>query len=630
MGTAIRKIGEALGDTADNPRFIETLPRRGFRFIAPVNGYAGTTVAEPVMPKVAPEPSTGRRPSRRGGVLLTGVLLGIGALAFLLRPALPSPRVLRVIQITSDGRQKFPNMFTGGGRLYFTERIRGRYVPVALSNAGGEAAPIPTPFQDAEVLDSSRDGSELLTKEFSTDEQDKPIWAVSSFGGPSRRLGGLEGVEATWSPDGQEVLYTKGRDSHLYLAKSDGTGSRALAKVPGSPYSVHWSPDGRRISVSVADKNSNVLWEVSTGGTNLHPVLAGWDFLLSCNGRWTFDGKYLLFDSFQGGPDNIWSIPEKAGFFYKGRQRPRQLTTGPLDVGAPVPSEDGKRIFVISGKEHAQLNRYDSKSKTWKPFLSGISAEHVDFSSDRQWVAYISYPDANLFSSNIDGSQVLQLTVPPVQAAMPRISPDGKTIAYMAKTPGKRWRIWLTPFSGGSSRQLTSGDVEEREPTWSPDGRFLAFCGAKPPSRSNTIELFDMRTGRISALPPLASPFYPRWSPDGHYIAATDGFQKIVRFDLKTRNWEVLVRHPDSHLYEPSWSHDGQSIYFVDYSENTEGYYRFRIRDHKIEKIIGSEMDAACVRGIAGGWHALTPDESLLSLLNQETPEIYALEWNAP
>ena len=632
LGTAIRKLREALGDSADNPRFIETLPRRGFRFIAPVNGYAGAAAAGPAVPSQTLGPSTRQKSFPRSGFMVAGGLLGMGLLAFLLRPSLPAPRILRTIQMTNDGRPKLPFMATGGGRLFFTEYVGGNYRAVALSAAGGEVVPIPTPFQDAQILGISKDGSELLLKKFTVDDQDEPIWAVPAMGGPPRRIGDLEGIEAAWSPDGQEILYIKAGDLHLYIAKGDGTGSRTLVKVPGNPYYIHWSPDGRRISVSLDDEwESNTLWEVSADGSNLHPVLPGWHFRgASSNGRWTFDEKYLLFDSFRGGPDNIWAIPEKAGFFYKGRKQPTQLTTGPLDVEAPVPSEDGTRIFVIGRKKFARLQRYDSKSGTWKPFLKGISAEHVSFSKDGEWAAYISYPDANLFRSRVDGSQKLQLTVPPVQAAMPRISPDGKTVAYMARTPGKNWQIRLIPFAGGASRRLTSGEFDEREPTWSPDSRSLVFCRYESLMGPCTIELVDLETRRISSLPLLADPYYPRWSPDGRYIAATESFQEIVRFDLETRKWEVLLKDADKHLYEPSWSRDGQSIYFVDYSVNAMGYFRLRIRDRKIDKIVGFEKRANCVVGIIGGWHALTPDESLLTLLDNETPEIYALEWNAP
>jgi hypothetical protein len=104
-----------------------------------------------------------------------------------------------------------------------------------------------------------------------------------------------------------------------------------------------------------------------------------------------------------------------------------------------------------------------------------------------------------------------------------------------------------------------------------------------------------------------------------------------VRLDLRTRKWELLFQDPENHLYEPSWSHDGRSIYFANFPAKREGYYRFRIRDQKIEKIVGSEVvNWQGICSITGGWHALTPDDSLLTLHDNETPEIYALEWNAP
>src|SRR5690348_4095746 len=257
LGTAIRKLREALGDTADNPRFIETLPRRGFRFIAPVNGNRAAAEAGPAAPSITSEPPATRRSARRSGLMVAGVLLSAGVLAFLLRPSLPSPRILGIVQMTNDGRPKLPYMFTGGGRLYFTGQIAGTYRAVAISAAGGEVVPIQTPFPDARVLDVSRDGSEILIKKFAMDGEEQPIWAVPVWGGPRRRVGDLVGAEATWSPNGQEILYIKGHhDPHLYLVKSDGTDPHTLAVIPGNPYdvnpySIHWSPDGTRISVSV-------------------------------------------------------------------------------------------------------------------------------------------------------------------------------------------------------------------------------------------------------------------------------------------------------------------------------------------------------------------------------------------
>jgi Tol biopolymer transport system component/DNA-binding winged helix-turn-helix (wHTH) protein len=632
LGTAIRKLREALGDSADNPRFIETLPRRGFRFIAPVNGGAAGEQPGALFEQSEVTQSAQRR-LPRVAVLVTGAVFGLAALAYWLRPPLPAPRVLRTVQLTNDHRSKFPIMVTDGFRIYLSEGTNTLPTPVTVSTSGGEVMPIPLPFKGSSILDISPDGTELLLVTSSGWPQTQGgLWAVATVGGAPRRLGDLVAAEATWSPDGQEILYTRDNDNHLYVASADGTKPRTLVATPGWPYFIRWSPDGRRISVSVDE----TLWEVSADGTNLHPVLPGWDSIGgACSGHWTPDGKYLLFDSERGGLDNLWVIPERTSVFYKVSRQPMQLTAGPGNLGRPLPSKDGKRIFVIGNPPLPQLDRYDSKSGAWKPFLTGISAEHVDISRDGQWAAYVSYPDANLFRSRLDGSQKLQLTAHPVEAARPRLSPDGKEVVYMARTPGKRWRIWLTPFAGGDHRQLTSGDYEESEPSWSPDGRYVAFgrsAASQPPSDGpgDTICLLDMNSKEMSKIPAKGGRDYPRWSPDGRYIAAIgDDFHKVMLFDSRTQKWSVLFHSSSKEpaVYEPSWSHDGQWIYFIDY---TIGYYRVRIRDRKLEEVVGASDHSLFTPGTNGGWHGLTPDDSLLALTRTEEREIYALDWEAP
>jgi len=633
LGTAIRKLRDALGDSADNPRFIETLPRRGFRFIAPVNGIGGASGEHPgARLRQSEVAQSVRRRLPHVAVLVTAAVLALVALAYLLRPSLPSPKLLRTIQLTNDHLRKFPIMVTDGSRIYFSEGTNTFATPASVSTSGGEVMPISVPFKGSSILDISPDGTDLLLVTSSLwPEADGDLWVVAKVGGVPRRLGDLVATEATWSPDGQEILYTKDNDNRLFVASADGTKPRTLAGMPGWPYYIRWSPDGRRISVSMQTGKSNTLWEVSADGTNLHPSLPGRDFLGgACSGHWTPNGKYLLFDSYQGGPDNIWVFPEEAGFFYKASLRPMQLTASPGDLGKPLPSKDGKRIFVIGNQQPPQLHTYDPKSGELQPFLSGVSAEHVDISKDGQWATYISYPDANLFTSKLDGSQKLQLTVAPVQAAMPRLSPDGKEVAYMARTPGQPWKIYLVAANGGSGRPLMPEVTSGTAPAWSPNGRLLAFCRETSPSNSNVIELFDFETKQISSLPPVADPYYPSWSPDGRYIAATGGsFTKVMLFDSKTQKWSVLFENSANQpaVYEPRWSHDGQWIYFIDY---TMGYYRVRVRDRRLEKVVPISNHALWTGGTFGGWHGLTPDDSLLVLTRTEDSEIYALDWEAP
>jgi Tol biopolymer transport system component len=86
----------------------------------------------------------------------------------------------------------------------------------------------------------------------------------------------------------------------------------------------------------------------------------------------------------------------------------------------------------------------------------------------------VSYPDDSLWRSKADASDKLQWTYPPMHAALPHWSPDGKTIAFTGSKPGKLWKTFLISSDGGNSEEVTSENLAETDPTWSPEG-LLAF-----------------------------------------------------------------------------------------------------------------------------------------------------------
>ena len=197
---------------------------------------------------------------------------------------------------------------------------------------------------------------------------------------------------------------------------------RKPVKLPLYPADVswlRWSPDGKKLRFTVADSKTNVnsIWEVSASGGDLHVLLPGWSSPpAECCGSWTPDGKYFVFQSSHGGRSDIWALREADGFLRPGKSKPVQLTSGPLDFLGPVPSKDGKRLFVIGSQPRGELARYDAKSQQFVPYLSGLSADSVSISKDGQWVAFVSYPDGSLWRMKLDGSERLQLTFPPTQA----------------------------------------------------------------------------------------------------------------------------------------------------------------------------------------------------------------------
>ena len=352
-------------------------------------------------------------------------------LGYLLTRPLPPPRVLRTVQLTNTNRPK-SGMVTDGTRLYFLDNQLG---PAQTSVTGGETVPIPTSLILGDLgwrylYDISPDGSQLLLPTFLNESTpEAPLWTLSVLGGSPRRLGNLEGHSAAWSPDGNRIAYSKGNE--IFLAKSDGSEPRRLLTTAGRSGYLCWSPDGTilRFTVNDPQTNNRSLWQASTDGSHLHPLLPGWNNPPNeCCGHWTPDGRYFVFEAVREGTANVWALRENAGLFRSTRHEPVQLTTGPMNTGKPVPSRDGKKLFVQGWQPRAELVRYDAKSGQFAPYLSGISAVALDFSRDKEWVAYNDYADDTMWRSKADGTQKLQLTFPPMQAYLPRWSPDGKQI----------------------------------------------------------------------------------------------------------------------------------------------------------------------------------------------------------
>jgi Tol biopolymer transport system component/tRNA A-37 threonylcarbamoyl transferase component Bud32 len=562
-----------------------------------------------------------------------GALIAITAiLGYLLTRPLPPPRVLRTVQLTNTNRPKSA-VVTDGTRLYFLDNQLG---PAQTSATGGETVPIPTSLLLGDLgwrylYDISPDGSQLLLPTFLNESTpEAPLWTLPVLGGSPRRLGNLEGHSAAWSPDGKRIAYSKGNE--IFLAKSDGSEPRRLLITAGMSGDLRWSPDGTilRFTLNDPQTNNRSLWQASTDGSNLHPLLPGWNNPPNeCCGNWTPDGRYFVFQAVREGTANVWARREDGGLFRSTRHEPVQLTTGPMNTGEPVPSRDGKRLFVQGWQPRAELVRYDAKSGQFAPYLSGISAMGLDFSRDKEWVAYNDFADGTMWRSKVDGTQKLQLTFPPMQAYLPRWSPDGKQIAFFGHPPGEPSQIYVIPAAGGSPELIYRRGTNLADPNWSPDGNSLIFGENALSNQGSAVYVLDMKTRNASKLPGSDGLFSPRWSPKGRYVVAiTLDSLKFMLFDFTTQKWTELA-NAKGFLGYPNWSRDGHYLYFHGILEKEEGYFRVQISDRKLERILRLKGFQEAV-GPFGNWSGLAPDESPLFVRDASIQEVYALDWETP
>ena len=585
-------------------------------------------------PVIQPQPKASMGRWLAMGIFAVAALI---AIFFFIRSRQSPPVVVSSLQITNDGTPK-RSLVTDGIRLYFSEYVGGHSVLMQVSTSGGETAPVPTSLASADIYDFYPARSELLVKGVAEgSETERPIFVMTLPAGSLRPVGDILAHAATWSPDGQRIVYA--RNSSLYSCNADGTDSRELITVPGVPFAPRFSPDGRRLRFTIRDTNqrTSALWEVSADGKGLHPVLPNWNKpSQESGGTWTSGGDYFLFESTRDNTQNIWALREGGSFLRKNNSEPRQLTVGPLLFSNPTPSVDGKKLFVIGQQRRFDMIRLDSKSQQFSVYLPGVSAGEADVSRDGEWVVYVAHPELTMWRSKPDGSSRTQLTYAPMQAHMPRWSPDGTQIAFMGSRPGKPWKIFVMPAEGGTPQEVTAadrsqGDRNHGDPTWTPKGDAIVFAGMPwleyGISSDPNIHIVDLKTSRTSDVPESGSLFSPRWSPDGRYIAALSADStKLMLYDIEKKTWTQLAV---SRFGFENWSRDGKFLYAEDYADKTDDMVRVNVANGKVERLF-SLKDVT--RGFDPWefWIGLTPDDSPLLMRDKSTQEIYSLDVRFP
>ena len=554
------------------------------------------------------------------------VIFAVIWLAFALLGPQENLKLSGSAQITKDSWPKVSPLVTDGSRLYVTEVKDNRFVLAQVAGTGGEASLIPTPFNDPDILDIAPNHSDLLVVE-ATGEQEYPLWAVPVPAGSPRRIGEVLAHDGTWSNDGKTLLFAKGQE--LYSANADGSEAKQLISVPGGLLGwPRWSPDGKRIRFNRQDVRTNTtsLWEIASDGSGLHALLPQWKEQACC-GNWSANGKHYFFQEIT--PElkvNLWTISETGGWFRR-KATPVQLTNGPMNFFNPVASGDGTKLYAGGEEPRGELNRFDAKSGKFEPYLSGISADSVYFSRDGQWVAYVTYPEGTLWRSRLDGSDKLQLSFHPMFAALPRWSPDGKTLAFVDFEPGKAHKIVLVSADGGTPKPMLAEERSQEDQTWSPDGNSICFGRnaqfEQTEAHKFNLQIYDLKTQKLTSVPDSEGLIGPRWSPDGRFLEAlTADFTKVKMYTFATRKWQELAS--GFVFLNPEWSHDSNYLY-VDVSFGRKpSIQRIHIADHKMEQV--ADLNGFRRNGLFRFWAGLAPDDSPLLMRDIAGQDIYSFD----
>jgi Tol biopolymer transport system component/DNA-binding winged helix-turn-helix (wHTH) protein len=495
LNVAVRKVRRALGDSAESPRFVETVPRLGYRFLAEVRWLDPTApvAEEGARASAARESAATGDPqpwvARGGGVRVAYGLIPLlaGALAWwwVASPKPPASSGLRPLTNLPGFEEHSPSFSPDGRLVAFMRTGPGEDYGIHLAQIdGGKVLRLTRALHDC-CPDWSPDGRSIAFTRLSGDEPG--IYVLPALGGAERRLHsqpptlGWPRAHLAWSPDGKALAFTEpatgGADGSIALLSIANSTIRPLSSPPAG--SVDWgpaySPDGRTLAFirSKAAFGVSELFVMPAEGGDARQ-LAQDDHRILTSPAWTADGRELLFDFARGGAPSLWRVPASGG-------EPRSAGIGGIAL-EPAVSPEGERMAFKAVSDTGAIWRlelgrgappagsaplYSAKGHIFSPRVS----------PDGSQIAFMGFED--IWLCDLDGSNAARLTSLRGGAGAPSWSPDGRTIAFDFPADGRR-EIWLIETSGGPPRLIrTVPGAENETPSWSADGRWIYFASRR-------------------------------------------------------------------------------------------------------------------------------------------------------
>jgi hypothetical protein len=246
----------------------------------------------------------------------------------------------------------------------------------------------------------------------------------------------------------------------------------------------------------------------------------------------------------------------------------------------------------------------------------------VDYSRDGEWIAWVDAANLTLWRSRRDGSGRLQLTMPPMAAALVRWSPDGRRLAFVADPAGGREprAVYVVSREGGTLEPFAD---PARALVWDPcwlDDRRVIWGNLYD---RGSVKVLDLETRAISTLPGSEGMMGPKCSPDGAVLAAKEWSQGYWLYGPETREWTSLGVASD--LWYPSFTRDGSAV--LGLSLDQRAILRFALASPRIAKV----ADLGSVEPTApwmAAWMGLDSEDRPLVLRNTGVSDLYVLDWD--
>ena len=583
LSFTMRLLRKALGDDTQNPRFIETVPRRGYRFIAEVrvaakenasNNDPPAFIAQPIEEKPLPSGSAFNKAMLPVFALLfAGVfLIGFWFLKSIklssAAPVLDAP--FSSENLSTNGKVPLAVLSPDGKNVIYTSGMSGDRQSVWLRQleTGGNVEIIPPSDEQYFGLALSPDEKTLyFARRPRSFREPTDIYRVSVFGGVPQKI--VTGTELGWmgiSPDGRQISYVRCPQQSeefcsLNVADSaDGKNERKIISRP-HPFRIganRFAPDGKSIAfatgTSVSSSNEFELWEVGLDSgaerklinEKLHDIK---------NLIWLPDKSGLLITAsrFPNKNFRIWQVSAGSG-------EASPLTKDSESYAVLNMNRDATAIVATRFKEDFRIKLIPLENPALTTTLTNASA--ASFAPDGKiYFSSIISGNDEIWSINADGGGQRQLTNNAADEFAPIISPDNKTVFFVSNKSGSA-QLWRMNTDGSNQTQIT--ETDGGAPVFvSPDGEWVYYRHIL----TSALWRISLKSGEKQLVLNKEKPRFA-FSPDGSRVAFSEkqGDERILTVVSLTGGQTVKTFHLADRkliLMHIVWMPDGKNLAYI-------------------------------------------------------------------
>ncbi|MCD4750525.1 MAG: winged helix-turn-helix domain-containing protein [Thermoanaerobaculales bacterium] len=636
---AVGEIRSVLGDSPAEARFVRTVHRRGYVFVAPVSSPSDD-MAAPLRPPVDEAPALEKVDSSRKRWLMPAVVAVCGVLflaAVVIRMELgPATRPATPQSPFID----WPMRPLAGVPLGFFKPAFSPDADAMVAVTSNHTSGLHSLFLIAPNLEQPLQLTDDLevrgpSPVFSADGQS--IWFTTFRHHPERGLvpevmeipavGGTpqslieDASAASPSPDGRSIAIARVSQEGTSINVRDETGrEHTVADVGFWP---RFSPDGSWIAYTTSDPEggNGRVWVVRPDGSGRRRLN---DVSSQVYGLcWTADSRFVVFASDADGTMDLWvsGVDDP---------KPVAVTRSPGSCTAPAVSRDGARLVFAFAVIDVELHIASSLTETPRTLLDVRGIAGAAISPDGKRVALAAKPDSAAPPvSVLNIASGRRHAVSGLRCEQIRWAPDGDSLVATAPSPdGSAMWIWRIPVDGRAAEPLTTGPGHWTWPDLDPGGERLA--AVRRCDNGWQITIIDLGTGQTEAVARSRDAHGLRWSPDGSALAWSGGCRPA---DAQSSGVWVAslddgsVRRIAADGAWPAWEPSGRSLVYLRFLDRA-GLWRMQIVDGASEPVqaFAGKLASYQFEGIDLG----RDGHPLLVLTAASKPVLYSLQPQAP